>query len=136
MIVRFQNNADKYVIHIGAFSGWGHDYENALLYKVVNNVETLAHSPFPQRIIPGIVSNVEYEATAVVVGNRIQFALKRTDGIDNVDGWAIDYTDNQSPIMKGGFGFGVSSEGTDFSSFIVTPGGAPYNFSGTMVFVY
>ena len=136
LIVRFQDNANKYVIHIGAFSGWGHDYENALLYKVVNNSETLLYSPFPQRTIPGIVSNVEYEATAVVVGNRIQFALKRTDGIDNVDGWAIDYTDNQSPILQGGFGFGAYSEGADFNSFIVTPGGAPYIFSGTTVIFY
>ena len=133
MIVRFQNNADKYVIHIGAFSGWGHDYENALLYKVVNNVETLAHSPFPQRIIPGIVSNVEYEATAVVVGNRIQFALKRTDGIDNVDGWAIDYTDAQAPFRSGGFGFGVRNNGSDFSSFTVEAVGRP---AGTVVSVH
>ena len=136
MIVRFRDNANKYVIHIGAFSGWGHDYENALLYKVVNDSETLLYNPFPRRTIPGLVSNVEYEATAVVVGNRIQFALQRTDGIDNVDGWAIDYTDNQSPILQGGFGFGVYSEGSDFSSFTVTPGGAPYNSSGTVVYVH
>lgn len=63
------NGALRY--RIGAFSSWGHDYENALLYKVVNSNETLLYNPFPMRTIPGIVSNVEYEATTVVVSNRM-----------------------------------------------------------------
>ena len=133
MILRFQDNANKYVIHIGAWSSWGHDYENATLLKVVNGVETQLYSPFPQRTIPGIVSNVEYEASAVVVSNRVQFAMRRTAGLDGVEGWAIDYTDSQTPFRSGGFGFGVRNNGSDFSSFMVEAIGRP---AGTVVSVH
>ena len=133
LILRFQDNANKYVIHIGAWSSYGHDYENATLLKVVNGVETQLFSPFPRRTIPGIVSNVEYEASAVVVSNRVQFAMRRTDGLDGVDGWAIDYTDAQAPFRSGGFGFGVRNNGSDFSFFTAEAVGRP---AGTVVSVH
>jgi len=114
------------MIWIGYHYDWGANVEDAVLIKMVDGhpTPTILYDPY-NRNIPLIVPGVEYEATVVATGNRIQFALRRTDGQDVINGWGIDYTDTSSPLLQGGCGFGTYNDGNDFSFFKMESVGDP-----------